>query len=169
VKYIVMTIAAKSRQTPLNWFGIALFTAAFWLSGLLLIDLLMMPCLYATGMMSAPDFASAGYSIFWNFNRIELVCAALVLTGVWIGHRQTGTIHRWISGLAIALLVIALVDTYLLTPQMSGLGMHLNWFTVTDEVPDAMNQIHGLYWVLDSLKLVGLAAIARHCFADVAR
>jgi hypothetical protein len=162
-----MTIAAKSRQTPLNWSGIALFSAVFWLSGLLLIDLLMMPCLYGTGMMSAPDFASAGYSIFWNFNRVELVCAALVLTGVWIGHRQMGTIHRWSGGLAIALLVIALIDTYLLTPQMSALGMHLNWFTVTNEVPDAMNQMHGLYWVLDSLKLVGLGAIARHCFTEV--
>jgi Domain of unknown function (DUF4149) len=162
-----MTIAAKFRQSSIQWYGVALFTAGFWLSSLLLLDLLIMPCLYGTGMMAAPDFASAGYSIFWNFNRIELLCAGLILVGIWSSHRQAGLSHRRMGWVAIALLAIALLDTYLLAPQMSALGMHLNWFALSDEVPQTMNQMHGLYWVSDILKLVGLGAIARHCFADI--
>jgi len=35
-------------------------------------------------MMTQAGFATAGYLIFWNFNRIELLSAALVLTGVLV-------------------------------------------------------------------------------------
>lgn len=129
---------------------------AFWLSGSLFLDGVVMPTLYASGMMTAPGFASAGYSLFWLFNRVELLCAAVVLTSVLV---LRYTRHPWNrSGqitilLSILLLSVALMDTYGLAPQMSALGLRLDWFTDSSEPPALMNQLHAGYWLLETLKL----------------
>jgi len=57
-------------------------TLGFWLSGSLILDWVILVCVF--GMMTQAGFATAGYLIFWNFNRIELLSAALVLTGVLV-------------------------------------------------------------------------------------
>jgi hypothetical protein len=64
---------------------------AFWLSTSLLLDLVIMPSLAASGMLIQPDFVPAGYGIFWIFNRIELVCAALVVTGLLIQQKVSNS------------------------------------------------------------------------------
>lgn len=141
-----------------NWQTIALFSLGFWLSGCLLLDVVIMPSMYAAGMMTQPDFASAGYTIFGIFNRIELLCAALVLTGLLTLVKLHKVNGKWTIPaiiLSILLLAVALIDTYGLTPQMSALGMQLNWFDPVAEVPAAMNQMHEGYWALEVLKLVG--------------
>ncbi len=149
-----MTAITSSEFSPTKWHTIGLATLAVWLSGSLLLDFLLMPTMYSAGMMSQPGFASAGYSLFWVFNHLELLCAALVLTSVLVV-RQTGLLPRWFVPAAVALLTIALVYTYGLTPQMSALGLQLNWFEAP-EVPTTMNRLHGGYWLLELLKL-GLA------------
>lgn len=146
-----MTAITSSEFSPSKWHTIGLATLAVWLSGSLLLDLLLMPTLYSAGMMSQPGFASAGYSLFWVFNHLELLCAALVLTSVLVV-RQAAGLPRWFLPAAAVLLVIALVYTYGLAPQMSALGLQLNWFEPS-EVPTAMNQLHGGYWLLELLKL----------------
>jgi len=138
------------------WQTVATLTLGFWLSACLLLDAVIMPSLYASGMMVQSDFASAGYTIFSIFNRIELVCAALVLTGIFTTLRmhQDGD-HRSKTAIifSIVLMAVALIDTYGLTPHMSALGMQLNMFETGAEVPAAMNQMHAGYWVLEMLKL----------------
>ncbi len=131
-----------------------LATLAFWLSGSLILDAVIMPSMYAAGMMTQPGFASAGYSIFWVFNHLEVLCAALALTGVLVLRNTiSSTITRWAIPMALGLLIIALIYTYALTPEMSALGMQLNWFD-TSEVPTVMNQMHGGYWLLEVVKFV---------------
>jgi hypothetical protein len=70
----------------------------FWLSGSLLLDFVIMPGLSAVGMMSQANAATVGYSLFWIFNRIELLCAALVLTSL-LALRGTSNLYlqvrRW--------------------------------------------------------------------------
>lgn len=139
-----------------GWQRILAFTLLFWLSGTVILDGVIMPSLYLSGMMVEPGFASAGYSLFWVFNRLELLCAAIVLTAAFVLH-YTHPIgerfHQIISFLAILLLGIVSVDTYWLTPHMSALGAHLNLFTSTTEIPTGMNQLHVSYWVLELIKL----------------
>jgi hypothetical protein len=65
------------------WQNIAIGSLGFWLSGSLILDLVIMPTLWTTGMMEGSGFASASYSIFWIFNRIELLCAAAALSSIW--------------------------------------------------------------------------------------
>lgn len=149
-----MTAFTSSEFSRPAWRTILLATLAFWLSGSLLLDVVIMPSMYATGMMNQPGFASAGYSIFWLFNHLEILCAALALTGVLVLRNTIcATISRWAIPMAFGLLVIALIYTYALTPEMSALGMQLNWFDHS-EVSTAMNQMHGGYWLLEVLKFV---------------
>lgn len=149
-----MTVIAHTEFQRPKWRTIVLITLAFWLSSSLILDLVIMPTMYATGMMATPDFPTAGYSLFWIFNRIELLCAGVTLTGVLVlKNTESQHPHRWTVPLSLALLAIGLICTYGLTPEMSSLGLQLNLFATGSEVPGAMNQMHSGYWLLELLKL----------------
>jgi hypothetical protein len=150
-----MTAIINTSSRP-QWRLFVLATLAFWLSASLLLDFVIMPTMYATGMMLEPGFATAGYMLFGIFNRLELVCAAIGLTGVLaLGNsRSFQLVNQWLLPLAIGLLGIVLVCTYDLSPLMSALGMELNWFEPAT-VPILMNKMHIEYWVLELIKLVG--------------
>jgi hypothetical protein len=144
------------------WQTVVIFTLTFWLSTSLVLDLVIMPGLYASGMMVQTGFATAGYLIFWVFNRIELLCAALVLTGVLVLKRTQNTSvsqSRKTIGLAMILLSIALIFTYILTPQMSALGLNLEVFDPVDSVPGSMGLLHGSYWILEVTKFIAGGAV----------
>ncbi|WP_448573535.1 DUF4149 domain-containing protein [Trichothermofontia sp.] len=149
-----------------DWRSLALLTLGFWLSGSVLLDLVIMPVLYTTGMMSDANFATTGYTLFNVFNHIEVFCAALVLTIMLVFrylHVQVATKlarwENWSVSLAIGLLGVALLFTYLLTPQMGAMGIQLNLFQAAVETPAGMNQLHGIYWALEVLKLIGGGAL----------
>ena len=150
------------------WQPAVLLTLGFWLSASLLLDWVIMPSLYISGMMTQASFSTVGYVIFWNFNRVELLSAAVVLTGVLaltktqVNWRRNGII------LSVLLLVIALLDTYLLTPQMSALGVHLNAFDAETTIPVTMNLLHGGYWVLEAIKLIAGGALLNYCWRQQA-
>ncbi|MEB3355976.1 MAG: hypothetical protein VKK04_04570 [Synechococcales bacterium] len=138
----------------LTWQTILSVILLVWLSSSLLLDALIMPTLYAAGMMTSPGFATAGYSLFWLFNRLELVCGAVVLTGALaMGQQLALPKLRWGIALATGLLAIALFYTYGLTPTMSALGLHLNLFESLEIFPTAMNTLHGEYFGLELVKL----------------
>lgn len=168
-----MAIMSNLELKERDWRSLALLTLGFWLSGSLLLDLVVMPVLYTTGMMSDANFATTGYTLFKVFNHIEVFCAALVLTTVLVfRYLHTRVLHRvanwenWSVFLAIALLSVALLFNYLLTPQMGALGIQLNLFQPVTETPSGMDQLHGIYWALEVLKLVAggvlLGLIYRH-------
>jgi Domain of unknown function (DUF4149) len=151
----------------LNWQMIVVASVAFWLSSSILLDFVIMPSMFFTGMMVEPGFASAGYSIFWIFNRIEVLCAAAILTGA-IALRITQAAKfggRQGALWALLLLAIALTFTYGLTPQMSALGLSLG---AESTVPALMNQLHGEYWGLELLKLAACAALLKFCLRSEA-
>lgn len=138
-----------------KWRSIVILTLAFWLSGSLILDLLIMPSLYAAGMMTSPGFASAGYTMFWLFNHLEVLCAALVVTGVLVLKNIPGVpTSRWSVPLAVGLLTIVLIYTYALTPALSALGLQLDLFTATLTLPTTMGQMHSGYWLLEAVKLI---------------
>ncbi|MEP0870086.1 DUF4149 domain-containing protein [Trichocoleus desertorum AS-A10] len=155
-------------QRP-QWQTVVIFALAFWLSSSLILDLVIMPSLYAAGMMSQPGFAAAGYAIFWLFNRIELLCAAVALTGVLaLRYLQPVYNRKGHAGavLAAILVAIALLYTYALTPQMSALGMELNLFNTAIEIPVGMNQLHGSYWALELLKFASGGLLLNLCYRE---
>ncbi|MEC4819647.1 MAG: hypothetical protein SAK29_41210 [Scytonema sp. PMC 1069.18] len=147
------TISNVELKRPI-WQSVAILTLGFWLSASLILDWVIMPGLYFSGMMTQSTFASAGYVLFWNFNRVELLSAGVILTSILaVCNSQL----KWCRGailLSGLLLAIALIDTYLLTPQMSAIGLQLNLFEPVVETPSTMNLLHGSYWILETVKLL---------------
>ncbi|ARV58750.1 hypothetical protein BZZ01_08950 [Nostocales cyanobacterium HT-58-2] len=156
-------ISSVELKRPI-WQSIAILTLGFWLSASLFLDWVIMPSLYVSGMMTQASFASAGYVIFWNFNRIELLSAGLVLTSVLALYNNKPKWSYSTIILSVLLLAITLVDTYFLTPQMSALGMGLNLFQTTAETPVSMDVLHGGYWILEAVKLVAGGTLLGWCW-----
>jgi hypothetical protein len=133
-----------------------------WLGASLVLDLIVMPSLYGAGMMDSAGFAMAGDMIFSAFNRVELLAGSLVLTGCMIWSTINGSRplrqQPFMLVIAAVLLVIPLIYTYGLTPNMSALGLQLNLFEPAI-VPEQMDQLHTLYWGLELLKLTAVALL----------
>lgn len=162
-----MTAASSMQLKRPTWQTVVMLALGFWLSGSLLLDWVIMPSLYVSGMMSQPGFTTAGYLIFWNFNRIELLSAALVLTGVLVLGRTQISVSNWRLGavvLSVLLLSVCLIDTYFFTPRMCAAGLQLNLFESVAEVPAAMNQLHVGYWLLETVKLIAGGTLLSWCF-----
>jgi hypothetical protein len=148
-----------------TWQTAIMLTLGFWLSASLVLDWVIMPSLYLAGMMNEANFATAGYTIFWNFNRLELLSAAVILTAVLaVGQAKSnrGLGNIFLSSL---LLTVAVVDTYFLTPQMCAVGSHLSLFAA-HAVPETMNLLHGGYFMLEVLKLVAGAILLNRCWLE---
>ncbi|MGH2413241.1 MAG: hypothetical protein ACRDEA_06040, partial [Microcystaceae cyanobacterium] len=64
------------------------------------------------------------------------------------------------------LLTITLVYTYILTPQMSALGMQLNQFESITSMPAAMISMHEGYWILEIIKFIAGVTLLRWCYRD---
>ncbi len=153
-----------------TWQTIIMFALGFWLSSSLILDFVIMPGLSAAGMMTQSSFAAAGYSIFWTFNRIELLCAALVLASLLALRGPSNLYHqvrRWSIFLAVLLLAIALIYTYIITPQMSALALQLNLLEPTTGMPAGMLQMHEGYWVLEAIKLAAGTTLLGWCYGDL--
>lgn len=154
------------------WRVIVMASLAFWLSSSLLMDFILMPSLYTAGMLSNPDFVPAGYSLFWWFNRVEVICAALVLTGIWILRSYQDVLHR--KGLApvlvaILLLTIALLYTYILAPNMSALSLDLTLFEPITRSPaqlPAMVHLQISYLGVELVKLLAAGMLLGLCWRD---
>lgn len=158
---LIMSTLSTSSSHSLSWKTLIISVLAFWLSATVLLDAVIMPGMYASGMMRDPNFVSAGYSIFWMFNRLELLCAAAVLTGVlWLYKMQRlSAPGYWAIALAGALLAVPLIYTYGLTPAMSALGLDLNLFASDSGLPVGMNAMHESYWLLEIVKITACASL----------
>jgi hypothetical protein len=164
-----------ARPRPTRWLGAVVFALMFWFSSSLLIDFVIMPGLFVGGMMSQPAFGSAGYGLFWVFNRLELLCAGVILTGLLVVRQPrldqavmvSGLRSRWAMEIALGLLALALLITYGVTPAMGGLGVALDPFAVIPAVPAAMDQMHGLYFGLEALKLLGCGILLNLFYGDL--
>lgn len=164
-----MNAISERNAKLINWTTVVMFALGFWLSGSLILDSVIIPGLFATGMMAQAGFASAGYTIFGIFNRVELLCAALVLTSFLVFYRQHNLSEkqeRWSIILASLLLAIAIIYTYILTPQMSGLGLQLNVFDSATAMPPEMISLHWGYWLLEATKLIAGATLLRWCYRN---
>jgi hypothetical protein len=145
------------------WQPAIMLTLGFWLSASAVLDWVIMPSLYLSGMMNEAGFTTAGYAIFWNFNRIELLSAAVILTGVLALSRTKPSWHPNTIVFAIILLTVSVLETYFLTPSMCAAGIHLNLFE-TSTIPATMNLLHGSYWILEAVKLVTGGILLSQCW-----
>jgi hypothetical protein len=167
-----MNTLSERSSNRIDWPTLVMFVLGFWLSASFLLDFVIIPGLLASGMMADSGFANAGYLIFGIFNRLELVCAAIVLSGFLVFRRHHSLTHFhevWSVSLAIVLLSIALIFTYILTPEMSSLGLHLNLFETSNSMSANMIAMHWGYWILEAAKLISSMILLRWCYRDACR
>jgi hypothetical protein len=157
------TISTAEFKRP-TWETAIMFALGFWLSASLVLDWVIMPSLYLSGMMSQTDFTMAGYAMFWNFNRMELLSASVVLTGVLAVSKTKSRWNPTVIVFAIMLLAVTLVDTYFLTPQMCAVGINLNLFATNATIPGEMNLLHSGYFVLEILKVLAAGTLLKRCW-----
>lgn len=151
----MFNIAFPRQYREINWSAIILFTLGFWLSASFVLDFVLIPALSVTGMMSQGGFASAGFVIFGIFNRVELICASLVLTTALVFRSQHYFTERkqFLSIIfSSVLLVIALAYTYVFTPHLTAWGLCLDQFSATQAMPKSMISWHEGYWFLELIK-----------------
>ncbi|MGF1539163.1 MAG: hypothetical protein ACFCU5_01725 [Pleurocapsa sp.] len=156
-----------SRQ--INWSTVMMFVLGFWLSASVVFDFLVIPGLLTSGMMNESGFASASYLIFETFNHVELLCAAIVLAGCLVfryGDRLTATMSQRSVFTAGILLIIALVYTYFMTPQMSSMGLSLNLFDGKQIAVNSMAVMHFAYWSLEVIKLIAATVLLRSFYRN---
>jgi uncharacterized membrane protein len=142
------------------------FVLALWLGGSALLDFVVMPTLYVMGMMDSASFASAGSVLFLTFNHLEMLLGAIVVASV-LAHRYEPQVeaHRSLGGLGLPLVMLAIVMLYryVLTPQMAGMGVRLDWL-VDSTMPAGMLLMHLGYWLLEAAKLTMGAVLLNRCF-----
>lgn len=147
-----------------TWHRILPIVLIFWLSASLVLDFLVMPVMYTSGMMAESHFVLAGQALFGAFNRMEMLLAAMVCVGFWM-KQQTPEIERESMfrnlPIAVMLLGVTVLYTYFVTPTMSGLGFMEE---TTGIVPAGMATMHGFYWVLESTKLFALTLLFNRDF-----
>jgi len=164
-----MQATSPRNSNSVNWSTVIMFALGFWLSGSLVFDFLVVPGMLTTGMMNEPGFASAGYVIFGAFNHLELLCAATVLAGCLVyryGSESANIITNKSVVLGTVLLLIALAYTYILTPQMSSMGMSLDLFATAKVMPAAMTPMHVAYWSLELAKLIFGVSLLRSFYRN---
>ena len=152
-----MNTVGLNRFRGINWQALVMLALGFWLSASLVFDCLIIPGLLSAGMMEESGFASASYLIFGTFNRVELLCAGVVLASTLVfGYRQNLSTIKISKSVGIAgfLMAIASCYTYVITPQMSALGMSLNSFNDGEVLGNSMATMHIIYWVLEASKLI---------------
>jgi hypothetical protein len=81
-------------------------------------------------------------------------------------HYLSGQQQKWSIVLASTLLIIALLYTYLFTPQMSALGLSLSFSTPTQIMPQSMAMMHESYWGLEIVKFLVGATLLRWCYRN---
>jgi hypothetical protein len=101
------------------------------------------------------------------FNHLEMLGGAIVVASV-LAHRHEPKVEAHQSlggfGLPLLLLAIAALYRYVLTPQMAGIGIQLDWFTAATPVTGSMMLMHMGYWVLEATKLTTVAVLLNRCF-----
>jgi hypothetical protein len=162
--------ASFSLQSARSRWVILISILGFWLSSSLLIDVLVMPCLYLSGMLIEPLFANSGYLLFSLFNRVELLFAAVILAyvlGLGMSDRDQRT--SWPVWGAVLLLGITLISTYVLTPAMGAMAVDLDLFN-TLNVPSGleMRSLHVGYLGLEAIKLLLGFGLLRFCAQQLA-
>lgn len=137
--------------------SICIIALGLWISASLVFDFLIIPSLFASGMMESSDFASFSYIVFGNFNHLELLVAGIILgSSLAINYRHNLSKIKIDSSIVISvvLMAIALAYTYFFTPQLSSLGMNLDPFVTQELNVNPMIGTHLAYWMLELSKLV---------------
>lgn len=115
---------------------------ALWIGGMAALDFIDAPLRFATPALTRNQAVLLGQAVFARFNQIEVACGVAALAAA-IAARSP----RWTVVVTAVMLILAAVQTFYLTPEITRLAAGLDFVNRTPGDPRyaAIRSLHGLY------------------------
>lgn len=115
---------------------------ALWIGGMAALDFIDAPLRFATPALTRNQAVLLGQAVFARFNQIEVTCGVAALAAA-IAARSP----RWTVIVTAAMLILAAVQTFYLTPEITRHAAGLDFVNRTPGDPRyaAIRSLHGVY------------------------
>jgi hypothetical protein len=125
---------------------------ALWVGGMAALDFIDAPLRFTTPGISRNQAVALGQAVFVRFNRVEV---ALGITAVAAAAAARSA--RWTLAVTVFMLVLVAVQTFYLTPEITGLAAGLDFVNRTPGDPRyaAIRSLHNLYAALELVIFAG--------------
>jgi len=129
---------------------------ALWVGGMAALDFIDAPLRFTTPALTRNQAVALGQAVFVRFNRVEVVLGVVAVAAAAAGRSA-----RWTLAVAALMLVLALVQTAYLTPEITRLAAGLDFVHRTPGDPRyaAIRGLHNAYAALEIAIFVGGIAV----------
>jgi uncharacterized membrane protein len=125
---------------------------ALWVGGMAALDFIDAPLRFTTPALTRNQAVALGQVVFARFNRVEVALGAVALAAAAAGRSA-----RWTVAVLALMLVLALVQTVYLTPEITRLAAGLDFVhrTAGDPRYAAIRGPHNAYAALEVVIFLG--------------
>lgn len=125
---------------------------ALWVGGMAALDFIDAPLRFATPAISRNQAVALGQAVFARFNRVEVALGVLALIAAAVARSA-----RWTVMVTALMLLLAAVQTFYLTPEITRLASGLDFVNRTPGDPRyaAIRSLHGAYAVAEIAVFTG--------------
>ena len=129
---------------------------ALWIGGMAALDFVDAPLRFAAPALSRNQAVALGQAVFARFNRIEVACGVAALAAA-VAARSA----RWTVAITALMLLLALVQTLYLTPEITRLAAGLDFVNRTPGDPRyaAIRSLHSIYATVEIAVFAGGIAV----------
>jgi uncharacterized membrane protein len=129
---------------------------ALWIGGMAALDFVDAPLRFATPALSRNQAVALGQAVFARFNRIEVACGIVALAAAVVARSA-----RWTVAVTALMLLLAIVQTFYLTPEITRLAAGLDFVNRTPGDPRyaAIRSLHGIYAMVEIAVFAGGVAV----------
>jgi hypothetical protein len=129
---------------------------AVWVGGMAALDFIDAPLRFATPALSRNQAVALGQAVFARFNRLELACGVVALAAA-VAARSA----RWTVAVSAAMLALAAIQAFYLTPAITRLAAGLDFVHRTPGDPRyaAIRGLHNAYAAAEIAVLAGGIAV----------
>lgn len=130
--------------------------AALWIGGMAALDFIDAPLRFATPALTRNQAVALGQAVFARFNQIEVACGIAALATAAAARSA-----RWTIAVTAVMLILAAVQTFYLTPEITRLAAGLDFVNRTPGDPRyaAIRSLHGIYAVVELAIFAGGVAV----------
>ena len=117
-----------------------------WIGGMATLDFIDAPVRFATPALTRNQAVALGQAVFARFNQIEVACGVAALAAAMAARSP-----RWTVVVTAVMLILAAVQTFYPTPEITRLAAGLDFVNRTPGDPRyaAIRSLHGVYAVVE--------------------
>ena len=129
---------------------------ALWVGGMAALDFIDAPLRFSTSAISRNQAVALGQAVFARFNGVEAALGIVALAAALAGRSA-----RWTVAIVALMLVLVLVQTLYLTPEITRLASGLDFVNRTPGDPRyaAIRSLHTIYAAVEIAIFAGGIAV----------